>query len=213
MLNAELDGKSPEEIEQLKQAAVKAAAPAPLPNSGVSTRALKIVSGSLDAALAHPDEDHDSGSRAPGKALEEEEEELRLEEAEKRKRQAQAEKDGGAEGGGGGSSRSSGSGTRGGSRKKGGQDHDVVIKLLLLGNSGVGKTSLMMRFADDKFSPSMMSTAGVDYQTAYLDIGGKRVKLQVWDTAGQQRFNVIMNSFYKGSHGIILVYDVVDDLR
>ena len=84
----------------------------------------------------------------------------------------------------------------------------MQVKLLLLGDSGVGKTSLMLRYSEDKFSPMMVSTAGVDYKTASLDVEGRRVKCQIWDTAGQQRFHVITHSYYKNAHGIVLVYDV-----
>jgi small GTP-binding protein len=110
-----------------------------------------------------------------------------------------------------GAAGSSGGGDKG---KKAGKDgdkeFDIAIKLLLLGDSGVGKTSLMMRYAEDKFSNSLLSTAGVDYQTQYLDIDGRRVKCQIWDTAGQQRFHVITQAYYKGAHGIVLVYDAAD---
>ncbi|CAM9880082.1 unnamed protein product, partial [Ectocarpus sp. 12 AP-2014] len=81
------------------------------------------------------------------------------------------------------------------------------IRILLLGDSGVGKTSLMTRFSEDKFAPTLISTAGV--QT--LDINGKRVRCQIWDTAGQERFHVITRTYYRGAHGIALAYDVTDD--
>ena len=81
------------------------------------------------------------------------------------------------------------------------------MKLLLLGDSGTGKTSLMLRFAEEKFSGSLLSTAGVDYKTCMLDVDGTPAKLQIWDTAGQQRFHVITQAYYRGAHGIVLVYD------
>ena len=87
---------------------------------------------------------------------------------------------------------------------------DHYVKILLLGDSGVGKTSLLKRFADKNFSPSTLSTTGVDYKTHYARINGKRVKCQVWDTAGQERFHVITRAYYRGAHGIVLVYDVTD---
>jgi len=89
-------------------------------------------------------------------------------------------------------------------------DYDVLVKILLLGDSGVGKTSLMLRYSEDKFSPSMTSTAGVDYKSQMLEVDGKRVKCQIWDTAGQQRFHVITHSYYKSAHGIVLVYDTAE---
>eukprot|EP00903_Cladosiphon_okamuranus_P020272 g18604.t1 len=92
-----------------------------------------------------------------------------------------------------------------------GDDFDHTIRILLLGDSGVGKTSLMTRFSEDKFAPTMISTAGVDFKVQTLDIHGKRVKCQIWDTAGQERFHVITRAYYRGAHGIALTYDVTDD--
>lgn len=203
LLNAELDGKSPEEIAKLKAAAQSASAAAVPPASGISTRALKIVS-SLESAVALPDQEFRDAGKSSSRTLEEEEEELRLAELEKRRRQAEEKA---AAGAGDGGARATGA-ARG--RKKDEREYDVQIKLLLLGDSGVGKTSLMTRYSEDKFSASLLSTAGVDYKSAYMEVAGKRVKCQVWDTAGQQRFHVITHSYYKGAHGIILVYDVAD---
>ena len=98
-------------------------------------------------------------------------------------------------------------------RGKGGKDepeYDLLIKLLLLGDSGVGKTSLLLRYSEDKFAPSLLATAGVDYKTAFLDVDGLTVKCQIWDTAGQQRFHVITQAYYKSAAGIALVYDASD---
>ena len=120
---------------------------------------------------------------------------------------------GGGGGGGGGAgavgARRPGGGA-GGPGRPGEQPFDALVKLLLLGDSGVGKTSLLTRYADDKFSPSLLSTAGVDYKTQMLAVDGKTVKCQIWDTAGQQRFHVITQAYYRGAHGIVLVYDASD---
>jgi Ras-related protein Rab-8A len=89
-------------------------------------------------------------------------------------------------------------------------DHDHYVKLLVLGDSGVGKTSLMMRYSEDTFAPQMMSTAGVDFKVKHVDFMDKRVKVQIWDTAGQEKFHVITRAYYRGAHGIVLVYDVSD---
>mmetsp|Transcript_635 Transcript_635/g.775 ORF Transcript_635/g.775 Transcript_635/m.775 type:complete len:347 (-) Transcript_635:1213-2253(-) len=89
--------------------------------------------------------------------------------------------------------------------------HDYYVKILLLGDSGVGKTSLMLRFSDDQFQESLMSTAGVDFKVRYLEKNNTRTKCQIWDTAGQERFHVITRAYYRGSHGIALVYDAANE--
>lgn len=87
---------------------------------------------------------------------------------------------------------------------------DYNIKILLLGDSGVGKTSLLERYANNQFKTNLMTTAGVDYKVQHLEIDGQHVKCSIWDTAGQERFHVITRAYYKGAHGIVLVYDVSD---
>mmetsp|Transcript_56849 Transcript_56849/g.144116 ORF Transcript_56849/g.144116 Transcript_56849/m.144116 type:complete len:218 (-) Transcript_56849:113-766(-) len=89
--------------------------------------------------------------------------------------------------------------------------YDHLVKLLLIGDSGVGKSSLLVRFADDKFTPQMSQTIGMDFKVKMLELGGKRVKLQIWDTAGQERFHTITQQYYRNAMGIILVYDVMDE--
>jgi Ras-related protein Rab-1A len=80
----------------------------------------------------------------------------------------------------------------------------------LIGDSGTGKSCLLIRFADNIFSDNYISTIGVDFKIKTIDIQGKTVKLQVWDTAGQERFRTITASYYRGSNGIIIVYDITD---
>ncbi|KAG8851011.1 Insulin-like growth factor 2 mRNA-binding protein 3 [Tulasnella sp. 330] len=84
------------------------------------------------------------------------------------------------------------------------------IRLLLLGNSGVGKSALMLRFTDETFLPEneSLATTGVDFKVSKMEVNGQRVKLSIWDTAGQERFRSITSSYYRGAQGIILVYDV-----
>ena len=85
-----------------------------------------------------------------------------------------------------------------------------VYKLLLIGDSGVGKSSLLLRFADGTYEPTFFSTIGVDFRTQTLQLGGEVVRLSLWDTAGQERFRTITSSYYRGAHGIMLTYDVSD---
>lgn len=85
------------------------------------------------------------------------------------------------------------------------------IKLLLIGDSGVGKSCCLLRFSEDSFMPSFITTIGIDFKIRTIELDGKRVKLQIWDTAGQERFRTITTAYYRGAMGILLVYDVTDE--
>ena len=88
--------------------------------------------------------------------------------------------------------------------------YDHLFKLLIIGESGVGKTCLLLRFTDDSFTANHLTTIGIDFKIKIIDLQGKLIKLQIWDTAGQERFKTITKTYYKGAHGIILTYDVTD---
>ena len=86
---------------------------------------------------------------------------------------------------------------------------DCVYKVLLLGDSTVGKTCFLMRYTDKTFQEAHMSTIGLDYRLKNMQLAnGKNIKLQIWDTAGQDRFRAITKNYYKGANGILLIYDI-----
>jgi Ras-related protein Rab-18 len=85
--------------------------------------------------------------------------------------------------------------------------YDHLVKILLVGDSGVGKSSLLARFISDSFD-EQSPTVGVDFKLKHVDVDGTRLKLTVWDTAGQERFRTLTSSYYRGAHGVVFVYDV-----
>ena len=85
--------------------------------------------------------------------------------------------------------------------------YDHLVKILLVGDSGVGKSSLLARFISDSFD-EQGPTVGVDFKLKHVDVDGTRLKLTVWDTAGQERFRTLTSSYYRGAHGVVFVYDV-----
>ena len=88
---------------------------------------------------------------------------------------------------------------------------DFAFKVLLLGDSSVGKTCFLKRYTDDTFQDAYLSTIGFDFKFKSITLNnGKEVRVQLWDTAGQERFRTIAKSYYKGAHGIILMYDVTN---
>ncbi|KAM3142165.1 hypothetical protein pb186bvf_005819 [Paramecium bursaria] len=89
-------------------------------------------------------------------------------------------------------------------------DFDWLAKVIIIGDSGVGKTNILSQFCEQKFSVTHTATLGVDFKVKTIDVEGKKIKLQVWDTAGQERFKTITKTYYKGSHGVILTYSVID---
>ena len=88
---------------------------------------------------------------------------------------------------------------------------EYVYKVLLLGDTTVGKTCFLLKYTDKTFQDIHMATIGLDYRLKSMKLkSGKNIKLQIWDTAGQDRFRAITKNYYKGSHGIILIYDVTN---
>eukprot|EP00301_Raphidiophrys_heterophryoidea_P023594 c7422_g1_i2.p1 GENE.c7422_g1_i2~~c7422_g1_i2.p1 ORF type:complete len:203 (-),score=70.20 c7422_g1_i2:295-903(-) len=89
-------------------------------------------------------------------------------------------------------------------------DYDYLFILVLIGDSSVGKSCLLLRFADDTYTENYISTIGVDFKIRTIDLDSKTIKLQIWDTAGQERFRTISNTYYRGAHGIVIVYDITN---
>jgi len=88
--------------------------------------------------------------------------------------------------------------------------YDLLAKVLVIGDSGIGKTCLLLRFCENSFTTSHLATIGIDFKMKTIDVEGKRVKVQIWDTAGQDRFKTITQTYYRGAMGIILGYAVND---
>nr|CRZ24908.1 BMA-RAB-3 [Brugia malayi] len=91
------------------------------------------------------------------------------------------------------------------------QNFDYMFKLLIIGNSSVGKTSFLFRYCDDSFTSAFVSTVGIDFKVKTVFRGDKRVKLQIWDTAGQERYRTITTAYYRGAMGFILMYDITNE--
>nr|XP_032642067.1 ras-related protein Rab-18 [Chelonoidis abingdonii] len=92
--------------------------------------------------------------------------------------------------------------------RRDGRGHTDHVEILIIGESGVGKSSLLLRFTDDTFDPELAATIGVDFKVKTISVDGNKAKLAIWDTAGQERFRTLTPSYYRGAQGVILVYDV-----
>ena len=91
-------------------------------------------------------------------------------------------------------------------------DSNHTFKILTIGESGVGKTCILRRFVENKFLKSHLATIGIDFRTKIIHVYGKDIKLKIWDTAGQERYHNITSQIYKGADGIILVFDVNEEI-
>ena len=94
----------------------------------------------------------------------------------------------------------------------GAKHYDQLIKLVFIGDSSVGKTCLLMRFSENRFSADHMPTIGIDFKIKMMVVEDVRIKLQLWDTAGQERFQTVTANYYKGAEGVLLVYDSTDPM-
>ena len=92
----------------------------------------------------------------------------------------------------------------------GDEDYDFIFKVLLLGNSDVGKSSLLLRFVDSVWNETFVPTIGVDFKVKTVEIGDKKVKMQIWDTAGQERFRNVISTYFRGGNGLLLIYDITN---
>ncbi|KAM9466909.1 ras-related protein Rab-15-like isoform 1-T3 [Clarias gariepinus] len=92
------------------------------------------------------------------------------------------------------------------------KEYDVLFRLLLLGDSGVGKTCLLCRLTDNEFLSPHISTIGVDFKMKTLEVNGMKVRIQIWDTAGQEKYQTITKQYYRRAQGIFLVYDITSSL-
>ncbi|KAF7201963.1 ras-related protein Rab-15 isoform X2 [Nothobranchius furzeri] len=92
------------------------------------------------------------------------------------------------------------------------KQYDILFRLLILGDSGVGKTCMLRRFTDGEFDPSHISTIGVDFKMKTVEIDGIKIRVQIWDTAGQERYQTITKQYYRRAQGIVFVYDITSNL-
>ena len=88
------------------------------------------------------------------------------------------------------------------------EEYDMMFKILLLGDSGVGKSSLLLRYTKNQFNPDIRSTIGVEFGVKFIEIDNIKLKIQIWDTAGMERYRSLTSSYYKGAKGVVIVYDI-----
>ena len=89
-------------------------------------------------------------------------------------------------------------------------DYDIKLKIMLIGDANVGKTSLLKKYCYNEFSKNYISSIGIDFQVKYININKKKVKAQLWDTTGQERYQVLAKNFFNSNDGFIIVYDITN---
>jgi small GTP-binding protein len=90
-------------------------------------------------------------------------------------------------------------------------EYERMIKIIVIGASGVGKTNLLTRFVDNKFDIETQATIGIEFKTKNMVLNGERLKIQIWDTAGQERYQAICDAYFRGAKGAIMVYDITKE--
>lgn len=88
--------------------------------------------------------------------------------------------------------------------------YDFLVKMIVIGDSGVGKTNIILNFSEEQFKENYVATIGVDFKNKIVLAGKRTLKLQIWDTAGQERYRTITETYYKGASGIVLAYAIND---
>jgi len=90
-------------------------------------------------------------------------------------------------------------------------EDELVVKILFVGDTDVGKSSLLLRFLEDTFTESFTTTIGIDFKVKRMEVDGQKIKLQIWDSAGQERFRTITSNYYRKADGVFLVYDITQE--
>ena len=90
------------------------------------------------------------------------------------------------------------------------EDYDEKIKLMILGDSTVGKTAILRQYCQNEFLGKYVTTVGIDFQMKYINLNNKKIRLQIWDTAGQERYRVVTKNYFNASDGFIIVYDITN---
>ena len=95
-------------------------------------------------------------------------------------------------------------------RKRQEEKYDYLVKVVIIGDTAVGKTNILLRYVNEEYKMSHITTIGVDFKIKTVSVEGVKIKMQIWDTAGQERFKTITQTYYKGAAAVILVYSVAD---